>query len=98
MMINKMVQIHKGSTIDGILIHEEFITGTIVGINEKSIRVHMTHIKYVTNGKIVREYDMDEKARFDFWKTIENRQSGKNAGKTVSLYKNNKYGIVRVVY
>ena len=79
MMINKMVQIHKGSTIDGILIHEEFITGTIVGINEKSIRVHMTRIKYVTNGKIVREYDMDEKARFDFWKTIENRQSGKNA-------------------
>jgi len=98
MMINKMVQIHKGSTMDGILIHEEFITGTIVGVNEKSIRVHMTHIKYATNGKIVREYDIDEKARFDFWKTIENRQSGKNAGKTVSLYKNSKYGIVEIAH
>jgi len=98
MMINKMVQIHKGSTMDGILIHEEFITGTIVGVNEKSIRVHMTHIKYATNGKVTREYDIDEKARFDFWKTIENRQSGKNAGKTVSIYKNSKYGIIEIAH
>ena len=92
MMINGMVQIHKGSSMDGILIHEEFITGTIAGINEKSIRVHMTRIKYATNGKITREYDIDEKARFDFWKTIE------NAGKTVSLYKNSKYGIIEIAH
>ena len=98
MMINKMVEIHKGSTIDGILIREEFITGTIVGINEKSIRVHMTHIKYATNGKVTREYGIDEKVRFDFWKTIENRQSGKNAGKTVSIYKNSKYGIIEIAH
>jgi len=98
MMINKMVEIHKGSTIDGILIQEEFITGTVVRVNKKSIRVHMTHIKYVTNGKVTREYDMNEEATFDFWKTIENRQSGKNAGKTVSLYKNNKYGIIEIAH
>jgi hypothetical protein len=78
--------------MDGIFIHEQFITGTIVGINEKSIRVHMTHIKYATNGKITREYDIDEKARFDFWKTIE------DAGKTVSLYKNSKYGIIEIAH
>ena len=92
MMINKMVQIRKGSSMDGIFIHEQFITGTIVGINEKSIRVHMTRIKYATNGKITREYDIDEKARFDFWKTIE------DAGKTVSLYKNSKYGIIEIAH
>ena len=98
MMINKMVEIHKGSTIDGILIHEEFITGTVVRVNKKSIRVHMTHIKYVTNGKVTREYDMNDEATFEFWKTIENRQSGKNAGKTVSLYKNSKYGIIEIAH
>ena len=98
MMINKMVQIRKGSSMGSVFIYEEFITGTIVRINENSIRVHMTHIKYATNGKITREYDIDEKARFDFWKTIENRQSGKNAGKTVSLYKNSKYGIIEIVH
>ena len=98
MIANAMVQIHKGSTIDGILIHEEFITGTVVRVNKKSIRVHMTHIKYATNGKVTREYDIDETATFDFWKTIENRQYGKNAGKTVSLYKNNKYGIIEIAH
>ncbi len=92
MMINKMVQIHKGNTMDGILIHEEFITGTVVRVNKKSIRVHMTHIKYVTNGKLTREYDIDETARFEFWKTIE------TAGKTVSLYKNSKYGIIKIAH
>ena len=94
MMINKMAQIHKGSTIDGILIQEEFITGTVVRVNKKSIRVHMTHIKYVANGKVTREYDMNETATFEFWKTIENRQSGK----TVSIYKNSKYGIIEIAH
>lgn len=98
MMVNEMVQIHKGNTMDGILIHEEFITGTVVRVNKKSIRVHMTHIKYVTNGKVTCEYDMNETATFAFWKTIENRQFGENAGKTVSLYKNNKYGIIEIAH
>ena len=91
-MVNEMAQIHKGSTIDGILIHEVFITGTVVRVNKKSIRVHMTHIKYVTNGKLTREYDIDETATFEFWKTVE------TAGKTVSLFKNSKYGIIKVVH
>jgi len=99
MMVNEMVQIHKGSnSMGGIYIYEEIIEGTIIRINKKSIRVHMTHVKCTTNGKITREYDIDEKATFDFWKTIENRQSGENAGKTVSLYKNRKYGIIEVVH
>ena len=82
----------------GMFIYEEVITGKIVKVSKKSIRVHMTHAKCTTNGKITREYDMNETATFDFWKTIENRQSGKNAGKTVSLYKNNKYGIIEIVH
>lgn len=98
MMVNKTVQIHRGNNSPGgIYIYEEFITGTIVRVNEKSIRVHMTHIKCITNGKVTREYDMNEEATFTFWKTIE-RQSGKNAGKTVSLYKNKKYGVIEVVH
>ena len=92
MMVNERAQIHKGSTIDGILIHEVFITGTIVRINKKSIRVHMTHIKYVTNGKLTREYDIDETATFEFWKTVETE------GKTVDIYKNSKYGIIKVAH
>ena len=92
MMINKMAQIHKGNTMDGILIHEEFITGTVVRVNKKSIRVHMTHIKYATNGKVTREYDMNEEATFEFWKTI-NKQSG-----TVDVYKNPKYGIIKIAH
>ena len=99
MMINKMVQIHNGSnSMGGVFTYEEFITGTVVRVNKKSIRVHMTHAKCTTNGKITREYNMNETATFDFWKTIENRQSGKNAGKTVSLYKNKKYGIIEIVH
>lgn len=99
MMINKMVQIHKGNNSMGrMFIYEEFITGTVVRVNKKSIRVHMTHAKCTTNGKVTREYNMNEEATFEFWKTIENRQSGKNVGKTVSLYKNNKYGIIEIAY
>jgi hypothetical protein len=41
---------------------------------------------------------MDKEATFYFWKTIENRQSGKNAGKTVSLYKNKDYGIIEIAH
>ncbi len=96
MKVNEMVQIHKGNTMGGIFIYEEFITGKIVRVNKKSIRVHMTHAKYTTNGKVTREYDMNEKATFDFWKTID-RQFGKNAGKTVSIYKNKGYGIIEIV-
>ena len=92
-MTRTMVQIHKGSnSAGGIYIYEEFIEGTIVRVNKKSIRIHMTHAKCIVNGKITREYDMNEETTFKFWKTIE------TAGKTVSIFKNNKYGIVRVVY
>ena len=82
----------------GMFIYEKFITGTVVKVNKKSIRVHMTHVKYTTNGKLTREYDTNETATFDFWKTIENKQFGKNAGKTVSIYKNTKYGIIEIVH
>jgi len=96
--INEMVQIHNGyNSMGGMFIYEKFITGKVDKVNKKSIRVHMTHVKCTTNGKITREYDMDEKATFAFWKTIE-RQFGKNAGKTVSIYKNNKYGIVEIAH
>ena len=93
MTVNKRVQIHKGdNSMGGVFIYEEFITGTVVRVNKKSIRVHMTHAKCTTNGKITREYDMNETATFDFWKTIE------TAGKTVSVYKNSKYGIIKVAH
>jgi hypothetical protein len=98
MMINERVQIHKGdNSMGGVFIYEEVITGTIVRVNKKSIRVHMTHAKCTTNGKITREYDMDKEATFDFWKTID-RQFGENAGKTVSLYKNKDYGIIEIAH
>ena len=99
MKVNEMVQIHKGNnSMDGIFTYEEFITGKVDKVNKKSIRVHMTHVKCTTNGKLTREYDMDEKATFTFRKTIENRQFGKNAGKTVSIYKNKKYGIIEIAH
>jgi hypothetical protein len=41
---------------------------------------------------------MNKQATFTYWKTIENRQSGKNAGKTVSIYKNPLYGIIEIVH
>ena len=93
MKAGEMVQIHSGSnSMGGIFIYEEFITGTVVKVNKKSIRVHMTHVKCTTNGKITREYDMNEKATFTFWKTI-NKQSG-----TVDVYKNPKYGIIKIAH
>ena len=97
MMVNEMVQIREGYTRD-IFVHERFITGKIVRVNKKSIRVHMTHAKCTTNGKVTREYEMNQTARFDFWKTIENRQIGENAGKTIDIYKNSVYGIIEVVH
>ena len=99
MMINEMVQIYNGNnSMGGMFIYEKFITGTVVKVNKKSIRVHMTHVKYTTNGEITREYNINEEATFTFWKTIENRLSGKNAGKTVDLYKNKVYGIIEIVH
>ena len=93
MMINERVQIHKGNnSIGGMFIYEEFIEGKVIKVNKKSIRVHMTHVKCTTNGKLTREYDIDETATFDFWKTIE------TDGKTVSIFKNNKYGIIKVIH
>jgi len=89
------VEIRRGSNL-GVFIHEEIITGTVIKVNKKSLRVHMTHAKCTTNGKVVREYDMNVEATFVFWKTIE-RESGKNAGKTVSLYKS-QYGIIEIVH
>jgi hypothetical protein len=93
MKVNEMVQIHEGrASVGGMFINEKFTTGTVVKVNKKSIRVHMTHVKCTTNGKLTREYDIDETATFAFWKTIE------NAGKTVDLYKNNKYGIIEIAH
>lgn len=96
---NEMVQVHDGScSMGGMFIYEKFITGTVVKVNKKSIRVHMTHVKCTTNGKVTREYDVDATATFTFWKTIENKQLGKNAGKTVDIYKNNGYGIIEIAH
>ncbi len=98
MKVNEMVQVHNGScSMGGMFIYERFITGTVVKVNAKSIRVHMSNAKCTTSGKVTREYDVDETATFTFWKTIENKQFGKNAGKTVSIYKNNKYGVIEIV-
>ena len=91
-----MVQIYRGQ-LGGIFIYEEFIEGTIVKINTKSIRVHMGHVKCATNGELTQEYNMNQKATFTFWKTID-RQFGENAGKTVSIYKNPLYGIIEIVH
>ena len=99
MKVNEMVQIHSGdNSMGGMFIYEKFITGTVVKVNKKSIRVHMAHAKCTTNGKITREYDMNEEATFTFWKTIENKQFGRNADKTVDLYKNKLYGIIEIVH
>ena len=99
MKVNEMVQIHTGSnSMGGMFIHEKFITGEIVKVNEKSIRVHMTYIKRTVNGKLVSEDEMNEKATFAFWKTVKNIEFGKNAGKTVSFYKNKQFGIIEIVH
>ena len=93
MKVNQKVQIHKGTnSMGGVYIYEEFITGTVVRVNKKSIRIRMTHVKCTTNGELTREYDIDETARFTFWKTI-NTQSG-----TVDVYKNPKYGIIKIAH
>ncbi len=98
MKAGEMVQIHSGSnSMGGIFIYEEFITGTVIKVNKKSIRVHMTHVKCTTNGKVTREYEVDGTATFTFWKTV-NKQFGKNAGKTVSIFKNNNYGIIEIAH
>ena len=92
-MINERVQVHKGNnSAGGIFIHEEFIEGKVVKVNKKSIRVHMVHGTCTTNGKLTREYDIDETATFKFWKTVE------TAGKTVDIFKNSKYGIIKVAH
>lgn len=99
MKVNEMVQIHSGAMgLSGIFTYEKFIIGTIVKVNKKSIRVHMTSAKCMTNGKVTNEYDMNETATFTFWKTIENRQFGKNAGKSVDIYKHSLYGIIEVAH
>ena len=96
---DRFFEIHKGNNSPGgIFTYEEFITGKIVKVNKKSTRVHLTHIKRTTNGKVTEEQDMDEMATFTFWKRIENRQFGKNAGKTVDIYKNSKYGIIEIAH
>ncbi len=93
MKVGKMIQVHKGyNSIGGMYIHEEFIEGKVIKINSKSIRVNMTHVKCTTNGKLMREYSIDETATFTFWKTVE-RQSG-----TVDIYKNPKYGIIEITH
>lgn len=98
MKVSEKVQVHSGNTIDGITIHERFIEGSIIKVNKKSIRVYMTHVKYVVNGKLVHESDMDDMAIFNLYKIIQNKQYGKNAGKTVSVYKNKDYGIIEIVH
>ena len=82
-----MVQIHKGNnSMGGMYIHEEVITGKIIKVNKKSIRVYMGQAKCLSNGKVTREYNIDEEATFTFWK-----KSG-----TVDIYKNPKYGIIKI--
>jgi len=91
--VNEMVQIHNGyNSAGGMFIHERFIEGKVIKVNAKSIRIHMTHVKCTTNGKLTQEYDIDETVTFAFWKTIE------TTGKTVSIFKNSKYGIIKVVH
>lgn len=95
-MLNMNVEIHDGVKI-GATICEKFITGKVVKVNEKSIRVHMSHKKVTRNGRVSYECDMNDVATFTFWKTVENREFGKNVGKNVSFYKNNTYGIIEIV-
>lgn len=96
--LNEMVQIHEGtSSMGGMYIYEKFITGKVVKVNAKSIRVHLSYIKRTVNGKLVSENEMNEDATFTFWKTVYRRQSGKNTGKKVSFYKNREFGIIEVI-
>lgn len=95
-MLNMNVEIHDGVRV-GNTICEKHITGEVIKVNAKSIRVRMTHKKCTRNGEVSYECDMNEVATFAFWKTTENRQFGKNAGKNVSFYKNNTYGVIEIV-
>jgi len=93
MKAGEMVQIHDGyASMGGMFIYEKFIEGEVVKVNKKSIRVHMPHVKCTTNGKVTREYNIDETATFTFWKTVEMDD------KTVDIYKNSKYGTIKVVH
>lgn len=94
MKINEMVQIHNSNISAGTMfINEKFIIGEITKINKKSIRVHMTHCKHTTNGKVAYEYDMNSIATFAYWKTVE-----KDNNKKVSFYKNTAYGIIEIIH
>lgn len=96
--INETVQIHQGTcSMGGMFIHEKFITGKVIKVNEKSIRVCMTYMKCTTNGKVVTEKRMNSKATFPFWKTVDRRQSGRNVGKRVDFYRHRNFGVIEVV-
>ncbi len=91
MKVNEMVQIHNGyNSMGGMFIYEKFITGKVIKVNKKSVRVHMGQAKCLTNGKVTREYNINEEATFTFWKTINNG--------TVDVYKNPKYGIIKIAH
>lgn len=91
MKVNEMVQIHNGeSSVGGMFIYEKFITGRVVKVNKKSIRVYMSQAKCLTNGRVTREYNVNEEGTFTFWKTINNG--------TVDVYKNPKYGIIKIAH
>lgn len=99
-MLNKNVEIRDSKCIarlSGDIVCGKVITGKVVKVNAKSIRVHMTHKKCTRNGEVSLECEMDEIATFTFWRTTENRQFGKNAGKNVSFYKNTTYGVIEIV-
>lgn len=87
MEVNQAVQIHDGSNSAGAMfINEKLITGEIVKINEKSIRVHMSHMTRTTNGMVVSSFTMNRTATFTFWKTVGQ----------VSYYKNTSYGLIAI--
>ena len=83
---NMNVEIHSGVLI-GTTICVKFITGKVVKVNAKSIKVHMTHKRCTKNGKTSYECDMNEVVTFAFWKTT---------NKNVNLYKNNYYGVIEI--
>ena len=86
-MIDKNVEIYDGTLI-GTFFCEKFITGKVIKVNEKSIRVHMTHKKCTRDGEITRECEMNEIATFTLWVVT---------GKNVSFYKHNRYGVIGIV-
>jgi hypothetical protein len=83
--ISANVMVHRGScSMGGMFITEHFTTGTIIKINAKSIRLHLTHAKTTRNRELITNRDMDKEATFQYWKTVDGRE----------LYKNNEYGIL----